>query len=94
MVPLQLGFRFLGAVHSQLERRCEMLKPRYMLAFCIVVLTATLCPTVSAQVVDQNDQSVERKVVSPAEIPPLQNVLYGAAYYNEYIDLALRMRIP
>ena len=93
MVPLQLGFRFLGAVHSQLERRCEMLKPRYMLAFCIVVLTATLCPTVSAQVVDQNDQSVERKVVSPAEIPPLQNVLYGAAYYNEYMpgDQAARL---
>jgi beta-galactosidase len=70
-----------------------MLKPRYMLAFCIVVLTATLCPTVSAQVVDQNDQSVERKVVSPAEIPPLQNVLYGAAYYNEYMpgDQAARL---
>jgi beta-galactosidase len=36
---------------------------------------------------------VERKVVSPAEIPPLQNVLYSAAYYNEYMagDQAARL---
>ena len=57
-----------------------------MLVCCIVVLTRTLCPAASAQVVDVNGQNVTQKVVSPApEIPPSQNVLYGAAYYHEYM---------
>ena len=70
-----------------------MFKPRYILACCIVVLTPTLCPRASAQVVDRNGRSVAQKVVSPAEIPQSQNVLYGAAYYNEYMpgDQAARL---
>jgi beta-galactosidase len=70
-----------------------MLKPGYILVGCMIVFTPTLCPRASAQAVDPNRQVAAQKAVTPTEIPSLQTVLYGAAYYNEYMpgDQAARL---
>ncbi len=68
-----------------MERRVEMLQLRSIFACCIVALATTLGLTTSAQVFDLQQRPLPPKAASRAEIPPLQNVLYGAAYYNEYM---------
>jgi beta-galactosidase len=70
-----------------------MLKFKYVWLVWIVALVASLSLKTPAQVVDPRQGTVPSKAASPAKVPPFQTVLYGAAYYNEYMpgDQAARL---
>ncbi len=76
-----------------MERRGEMLELRFKFACCIVAMAAALGLTTSAQVVDLQRRPAQPKAANRTEIPPFPNILYGAAYYNEYMagDQAARL---
>ena len=62
-----------------------MLKITYAFLCSTIALAAGLSLTAPAQVVDSQHGSVPSKAARPAEIPRFRTVLYGAAYYNEYM---------
>ena len=70
-----------------------MLKFKYVFACCIIALATSLSLTTPAQVVDPKQGAVPPTAASPAGVPPFPTVLYGAAYYNEYMpgDQAARL---
>ncbi len=67
------------------ERRVETLKAKSILMYCLVALTTCHCISALAQVADAHRQVVTPSGRKPVEIPPLATVLYGAAYYPEYM---------
>src|SRR5271170_387495 len=70
-----------------------MLRFGFTFAYCVVVLAIGLGLKVSAQVADLQQGTEPSKVDSLAAMHSSPTVLYGAAYYNEYMpgDQAARL---
>lgn len=70
-----------------------MLRFGFTFAYCVVVLATGLGLKVSAQVADLQQGTEPSKVDSLAAMHSSPTVLYGAAYYNEYMpgDQAARL---